>query len=406
MQYRVVPKNGDKLSVLGFGCMRLPMKGEAIDEERAIKQIRYAIDHGVNYVDTAPPYHGGESEKVLGKALLDDYRDKVKIATKLSPFMLSEAGDMERMLDKQLEKLQTDHIDYYLLHGLDADYWNKLQGFGALEFLDRAQADGRIVNQCFSFHGTLKTFKEIIDANDWTMCQIQYNFLDERMQAGTEGLKYAASKKIAVVVMEPLRGGLLASNVPKEVRQIYDRAGVDRNPAAWALRWVWNHPEVTLLLSGMNEESQIVENLRTAETALPNSLNPEELSILKNAAEAYHDLLKVPCTGCQYCMPCPSGVNIPLNFQVYNEYHMGSDKEKSRDMYAMLLMGGLNGKRADAELCEACDQCRERCPQHIDISEKLKAVAKELGGERTLAVAKEMRAKKAAGRKAGSGEEA
>ena len=198
MQYRVVPKNGDRLSALGFGCMRLPMNGQAIDEERAIRQIRYAIDHGVNYVDTAPPYHGGESERILGKALLDGYRDKVKIATKLTPFMLSEASDMEKMLEMQLNKLQTDHIDYYLLHGLDADYWDKLQGFGALEFLDKAKTDGRIVNKCFSFHGSYKTFKEVVDSNDWTMCQIQYNFLDEEMQAGTAGLKYAASKGLAV----------------------------------------------------------------------------------------------------------------------------------------------------------------------------------------------------------------
>ena len=230
MQYRTVPKNGDRLSALGFGCMRLPMKGEAIDEGRAISQIRYAIDHGVNYLDTAPPYHGGESERLLGKALLDGYRDKVKIASKLTPFMLSKAEDMEKMLDASLHKLQTDHVDYYLLHGLDADSWKKLLEFGALDFLDRAKADGKIVNACFSFHGSLNTFKEVVDAYDWTMCQIQYNILDTKMQAGTAGLRYAASKKIGVVIMEPLRGGGLASKLPNEVQQFYDDAGIKRSP--------------------------------------------------------------------------------------------------------------------------------------------------------------------------------
>jgi predicted aldo/keto reductase-like oxidoreductase len=376
--------------------MRLPMKGQAIDEERAISQIRYAIDHGVNYVDTAPPYHGGESEKVLGKALRYGYRDKVKIATKLTPFMLSDAEDMEKMLDVQLQKLQTDHIDYYLLHGLDADYWKKLQGFQALDFLDKAKSDGKIVNAGFSFHGSLKTFKEIVDAYDWIMCQIQYNILDDKMQAGTAGLKYAASKKIAVMVMEPLRGGSLASKLPNEVQQFYDDAKIKRSPAEWALRWVWNHPEVTVVLSGMNDESQITENIKTAETALPGSLMPEDLATIKKAADSYRSLLKVPCTGCQYCMPCTHGVNIPANFQIYNQLHMRGDEQTSRVMYGMMLMGGLKGKRADAELCEECNECQERCPQHIDISENLKAVAKELGGEKTQAVLAMRKAKMAA----------
>jgi predicted aldo/keto reductase-like oxidoreductase len=292
MQYRIVPKNGDKLSVLGFGCMRLPMKGQAIDEERAIKQIRLAIDNGVNYVDSAPPYHMGESEKVLGKALLDGYRNKVKVATKLTPFMLHKAEDMEKMLTTQLQKLQTDHIDYYLLHGLESEFWKKLQKFGALKFLENAQADGKIINKGFSFHGSLSTFKEIIAANDWTMCQIQYNFLDETLQAGTEGLQYAASQKLAVMVMEPLRGGSLANKLPPQAKAIYDAAQVKRSPAEWGLRWVWNHPEVTLVLSGMNEENQVLENIKTAQTALPNSMKPDELKVIKSVADAYRKLLK------------------------------------------------------------------------------------------------------------------
>ena len=391
MQYRIVPKNNDKLSALGFGCMRLPMKGQVVDEKRAIKQIRLAIDNGVNYVDSAPPYHMGESEKILGKALLDGYRNKVKVATKLTPFMLRRAEDMEKMLNLQLQKLQTEHIDYYLLHGLEAEFWKKLQGFGVIKFLEKAKAEGKIVNVGFSFHGSLPTFKEIIAANDWTMCQIQYNFLDEKLQAGTEGLKYAASKKLAVMVMEPLRGGSLANKLPNEAKKFYDDAAVTRSPAEWGLRWVWNHPEVTLVLSGMNEESQVIENIRTAEIALPNSMNPNELALIKQVADAYRKLLKVSCTGCQYCMPCINGVNIPRNFQAYNELYLSGDEQQTRSMYAMFLMGGLTGSRADAALCKGCKKCLERCPQHINIPEKLKEVAKDLGGPKAEAALSAMK---------------
>jgi predicted aldo/keto reductase-like oxidoreductase len=386
MQFRIVPKNGDKLSVLGFGCMRLPLKGQYIDEERAISQIRYAIDNGVNYVDSAPPYHGGNSEKVLGKALLDGYRKRVKIATKLTPFMLNKAEDMDKMLKTSLQKLQTDHIDYYLLHGLEKEFWNKLQGFGALKFLEKAKTKGKIVNIGFSFHGSTKTFKAIVDANDWAMCQIQYNFLDEKIQAGTKGLKYAASKNLAVMVMEPLRGGALAGKLPKDVKQFYDGSKTQRSAAEWGLRWVWNHPEVTVVLSGMNDEKQIAENIKTSETALPNAMKSDELATIKNVAEAYKRLMKVQCTGCEYCMPCPSGVNIPRNFSAYNDYCMFGDEQHSRAMYGLMLMGGLTGKRADASLCKECKQCMERCPQHIAIPECLKSVSKDLGGAKTEAM--------------------
>jgi len=386
MQFRTVPKNGDKLSVLGFGCMRLPLKGQYIDEERAISQIRYAIDNGVNYVDSAPPYHGGNSEKVLGKALLDGYRKRVKIATKLTPFMLNKAEDMDKMLKTSLQKLQTDHIDYYLLHGLEKEFWNKLQGFGALKFLEKAKTKGKIVNIGFSFHGSTKTFKAIVDANDWAMCQIQYNFLDEKIQAGTKGLKYAASKNLAVMVMEPLRGGALAGKLPKDVKQFYDGSKTQRSAAEWGLRWVWNHHEVTVVLSGMNDEKQIAENIKTAETALPNAMKSDELATIKNVAEAYRNLTKVQCTGCEYCMPCPSGVNIPANFRIYNDYYMFGEDQQSRVMYGLMLMGGFTGKRADASLCKDCKQCMERCPQHIAIPDQLKLVSKDLGGPKTEAI--------------------
>jgi predicted aldo/keto reductase-like oxidoreductase len=238
MQYRRVPKNGDQLSALGFGAMRLPTRRMKIDEERATRQIRDAIDGGVNYTDTAVPYHGGESERFLGRALRDGYREKVKIATKLPPWSVTIREDMDKILDIQLKKLRTDQIDYYLLHGLDAGQWKKLFDLGVLEFLDSARASGTIVNAGSSFHGDRRTFHEIIDAYDWTFCQIQYNFLDETNQAGTEGLRYAASKDVAVMVMEPLRGGMLARKLPKDVEQAYDNAETKRSAAEWALRWV------------------------------------------------------------------------------------------------------------------------------------------------------------------------
>ena len=379
MQYRKVPKNGDQLSALGFGAMRLPTKRLGIDEERAMRQIRDAIDHGVNYIDTAVPYHGGESERFLGRALRDGYRERVKLATKLPPWSVKTREDMDRILDIQLKKLQTDHIDYYLLHSLEAHQWKRLLGLGVLEFLDSAKAAGKIRNAGFSFHGDRKTFKEIIDAYDWTFCQIQYNFLDETNQAGTEGLRYAASKNIAVMIMEPLRGGMLAGKLPKDVERVYRDAGTKRSAAEWALRWVWNHPEVTVVLSGMNDEAHIAENVKTCENALPGSMTADELSTMGKVAETYRKQIKVGCTGCAYCMPCPFGVNIPQCFSLYNDYFMGSNRMMCRGFYGMQLMGGM-GNAADASLCRNCGKCVQACPQKIAIPEELKKVKSTLGG--------------------------
>ncbi len=379
MQYRKVPKNGDQLSALGFGLMRLPTRRMKIDEERATRQIRDAIDLGINYLDTAVPYHGGESERFLGRVLQGGYREKVKLATKLPPWSVKTRGDMDRILDIQLRKLRTDHIDYYLLHSLEANQWKRLEELGVLEFLDSARASGKIVNAGFSFHGDRRTFKEIIDAYDWTFCQIQYNFLDENTQAGTEGLRYAASKNIAVMVMEPLRGGMLAGKLPVDVEQVYRDAATKRSAAEWALRWVWNHPEVTVVLSGMNDETHIAENLKTCETALPGSMTPDELATVEKVAAAYRKLIKVGCTGCAYCMPCPSGVNIPQCFSLYNDYSMGLNRMMSRGFYGLQLMGGM-GTAADASLCRNCGKCVKACPQKIAIPEELKKVRSTLGG--------------------------
>jgi uncharacterized protein len=383
MQYRYVPKNGDQLSALGFGAMRLATKRGVIDEERATRQIRDAIDNGVNYIDTAFTYHNGESERFLGRALQDGYREKVKLATKLPHLLVKTRGDMDRILDIQLKKLQTDHIDYYLLHELEADRWKKLSGLGVLEFLDSAKAAGKIRNAGFSFHGDLKTFREIIDAYDWVFCQIQYNFLDETNQAGTEGLRYAASKNIAVMVMEPLRGGYLAGKLPEKARQIYRHTGMKRSAAEWAFRWVWNHPEVTVVLSGMNDENHIAENVKTCEVALPGSMTADELATIEAIAATYKQPMKVGCTGCGYCLPCPSGVNIPRCFSLYNDYHMGVNHLFIRAMYGTGLMGAIGRTPAHAALCKNCGKCVKTCPQHIMIPEELKKVSKTLGDFRT-----------------------
>ncbi|HVP95455.1 MAG TPA: aldo/keto reductase [Methanoregulaceae archaeon] len=380
MLYRSVPKTGDRLSILGFGCMRFPSgKRGGIDEERVIRQIRHAIDLGVNYFDTAPIYHMGKSEPLLAKALAGGYRERVRIATKLPPWSVNRRADMNAILAGQLRTLQTDHIDYYLLHGLTGSTWKRMLDLGVLEFLDSAREDGRVRNAGFSFHGDLTSFKKIIDAYDWQFCQIQYNYLDETNQAGTEGLRYAASSGLAVMVMEPLRGGNLASPVPPEVQKVWDEAAVQRSPAEWALRWVWDHPEVTVVLSGMNDENHIEENIKVAGTVLPCSLTEEERAVIEEARQTYARLMKVPCTGCRYCMPCPSGVNIPECFAAYNQTGLFPESGQARFQY-LFRVGGVVGEGSYAGLCKRCGKCSRVCPQHIDIPIRLKEVSQELEG--------------------------
>ncbi len=381
MLYRTVPKTGDELSILGFGCMRLPQKRGRIDEKRATRQIRSAIDRGLNYIDTAMPYHMGSSEPFLGRALADGYRERVRLATKLPPGLVKARADMDRLLNAQLDMLRTDRIDYYLLHGIDGESWKKMQQLGVCEFLDRAKADGRIRHAGFSFHGDVVAFKEIVDAYDWAVCLIQYNYLDEQNQAGTEGLEYAAARNLGVIIMEPLRGGNLARKGPPAVQAVWDRSGVKRSPAEWALRWIWNRPEVTVVLSGMNREDHIEENLRAAGEVRPGSLSDEELRVVERAAELYRSLMKVGCTGCRYCMPCPSGVNIPACFEIYNNLHLFGERSVSKVLY-LLRLGGLegSGNPAYASLCENCGACEEVCPQHLPIQTLLRDVAGELEG--------------------------
>ncbi|WP_321429844.1 aldo/keto reductase [uncultured Methanolobus sp.] len=382
MLYRKMPKNGDELSILGFGAMRLPVKEDgSIDEKTATNMVRYSINNGVNYVDTAWPYHMGESETFLAKALADGYREKVKLATKQPQWMVKNPGDMDKFLNAQLKKLNTDHIDYYLIHSLVDSSWENIKNLGVREFLDKAKADGRIINAGFSYHGSPEDFAPIVDAYDWDFCQIQYNFLDTNVQAGTAGLEYAASKGLGVVIMEPLRGGNLADPVPQEVLDIWNGADTKRSPVEWALRWVWNHPEITVVLSGMSAPAHVEENLKIADEGLANSLTEKELQLVERVAEKYGELMKINCTGCRYCMPCPEGVDIPACFEVYNNLHMFGGEDRLKMMYAAKMGGILRGDETNfASQCVQCGQCLDACPQQIPIPDMLEEVAEEFEG--------------------------
>ncbi len=382
MQYREMKHSGDRLSVLGYGCMRLPEKGGRIDEERATRQIRSAIDRGVNYVDTAMPYHMGTSEPFLGRALADGYRQRVKLATKMPHWNVHAREDMDKFLSVQMDNLRTDRIDYYLIHNVQPPAWKKLKDLGVEEFIQAAVRDGKIGHIGFSSHGGRADFKAIVDDYPWEFCQLQINYLDRDSQAGLEGMRYAASKGLGVVVMEPLRGGVLAKKPAPKVQAVWDEAVERRTPAEWGLRWVWNHPEVTVVLSGMNEEAHIEENLRTAEAGIPGSLTPKELDIVDRAGAAYRQSLKVGCTGCRYCMPCPSGVQIPVCFEVYNNAFSGVKGVVPPRLDYMLTLGGLfTGAAAGyASQCTKCGRCVKKCPQNIAIPDRLEEIKAHFEG--------------------------
>lgn len=380
MLYREMPKNKDKLSALGFGCMRLPGSQMRPDEAASIELIRYTIDNGVNYFDTAWPYHGGRSEVVLGKALKDGYREKVKIADKLPHWLCSSRDDMDYYLSKQLERLDDTVIDYYLLHSLDGASWEKAKEHGVVDFMENARKNGKIINIGFSFHGSPGDFIKIIDDYKWDFCQIQFNILDEQHQAGIRGLNYAHSKGIGVIIMEPLRGGSLAGKLPHDVENIYRKANNSWSNVEWALRWVWNHPGVITVLSGMNTREQFEENCRIASHANAGSLSEQELETVSGAAATFRKLMKVPCTGCQYCMPCPKDVNIPSAFHFYNNKYLFKQGMMSRMLY-LVQHGRLeDNKTSLASQCIACGKCVKHCPQHIAIPQELKKVQKEFEG--------------------------
>lgn len=372
MQYREFGKT-IKTSLLGFGAMRLPIINNdesQIDEEKAIEMIRYSVDHGVNYIDTAYPYHRGNSEKVVGKALKGGYREKVFLATKCPVWQVEKYEDFGRFLDEQLKKLQTDHIDMYLMHALNKERWQKIRDLRFFEFFEMAKKQGKIRFAGFSFHDKYSVFKEIVDNYDWDFCQIQLNYMDINYQAGLRGLMYA-SEKMPVVIMEPLKGGKLA-RLPDRAMNILKRNGKNWSAVEWSLRWLGNFPQVSVILSGMSTLDQVKENIDITGRVTMNNLAEDDLKLIEEARKALESFAVINCTECSYCMPCPNGVNIPGNFRLYNETIMFEDIEGGRGTYRW-----FESQKMSASFCIECGECLSKCPQKLEIPSLLKRVHSE-----------------------------
>lgn len=365
MQYRKFGSLDFGVSILGFGAMRLPLRNpqdeSSVDREKALNLIRYAIDCGVNYIDTAYPYHKGVSEVVVGLALEGEYRHRAKIATKLPTWLITSEKDPEKYFREQLSRLKTDHIDFYLLHALDRNRWETIQKHHVLEWAEKVKERGDIGHLGFSFHDDLSTFKRIVDAYPWAFCQVQYNYLDVDFQAGQEGVHYAASRGLAVVVMEPLKGGQLV-RLPEKARARLAAQNPQRSPATWALLWLWNQKEVTTVLSGMSTIEELQENLAAASFATEGCLKEEEIAVLEEVRALLKDAAPIPCTTCHYCLPCPQGVAIPMLFGLYNQVFQFGDLEGAKRTY----FGFLREEERPGN-CIACGLCEERCPQKIPI---------------------------------------
>ncbi|MFZ5950915.1 MAG: aldo/keto reductase [Candidatus Rifleibacteriota bacterium] len=387
MQYRRLGKTEEHVSILGFGCMRFPIidnQTHNIDRPQALKMMRFAIDQGVNYIDTAYPYHGygfdrgGESEPMVAEALRDGYRNKVKIATKLPSWLISCHDDFDKYLNEQLKRLEAEQIDFYLVHALNKAFWANMKKHDLFSFLDRALKDGRIKHAGFSFHDDYPTFVEIVDAYDWSFCQIQYNYIDTDYQAGQKGLEYAAARDLGIVIMEPLRGGALTRNLPNEVLQQFESFAESRTPAEWALRWLWNHQQIGVVLSGMSDLQQTRENVASANSLKPEPMSATELRIIENVQKIYREKIKVHCTACRYCMPCPVGVDIPMNFQMFNSFYLfdKAAQDSVRFQYGMLVPEPYRAGR-----CVKCGKCVSHCPQNIGIPDELEKVHQLFSGD-------------------------
>lgn len=375
MQYRSMTKDGIMVSQLGFGCMRFPTFGEdskIIDKNLSESMIRYAIDNGVNYIDTAYPYHGGNSESFLGEILKDGYRDKVYLATKLPSWLIDDYSDFDKYLNEQLEKLQTGHIDFYLLHALSKERFDKLLKLDVFKFLEDSKKSGKINYIGFSFHDELNVFKEIVDSYDWDFCQIQLNYMDRKYQAGLEGLRYADKKDISVIIMEPIKGGKL-SKASDEIQGIWNKSKEERSPSSWALKWLYNLPEVGTVLSGMSTMEHVVENVKTASDSSAGSLSSEELDLVDKVTAIYEENIKVGCTSCEYCLPCPQDVSIPNIFELYNNMYVYGTRKESRESYLKMINLGK-----DASKCVECGICEDACPQFLEIRKLLKEADKQL----------------------------
>jgi hypothetical protein len=374
MQYRN-DKKGDALSILGFGCMRFTRKGGGIDLDKAEQEILAAYRAGVNYYDTAYIYPG--SEEAVGKIFeRNDMRGHIKIATKLPQYLCGSRAAVDRYFSEQLSRLRTDHVDYYLMHHMtDIAMWKKLERIGIREWIEEKKASGAIRNIGFSYHGNTENFLKVLDAYDWDMCQIQYNYYDRTSQAGEEGLKAAAAKGIPVVIMEPLRGGKLVNLLPKEARTAMQASGRGWSAAEWGLRWLYDQPEVTVVLSGMNSLEMVEENCRIASEALAGHMEARDLAVLDEVVEAIRAKDRVGCTGCRYCMPCPQGVDIPATFAAYNAMALESKGEGRKQYFQTVAM---TKDPAFATQCIGCGKCESHCPQNIPIREKLKEADKAL----------------------------
>ena len=382
MIYRELGKTGLQVSALGFGCMRFPVleKDNArIDEEQATKMIHMAIENGVNYFDTAYPYHAenfskpGNSEPFLGRALKNGLRKKIYLATKLPCWLVESREDMDRILDEQLARLDTEYIDFYLLHSLNKGTWPKMLKNGALEFLNDALKSGKIRHAGFSFHDDAALFREIVDAYDWSFCQIMYNYFDEHFQAGRTGLEYASRKGLGVIAMEPLRGGALVNGLPDEARKVLSRVAPGSSSVEWAFRWLWDQSALSMVLSGMSTLEQVKENLELAGSVAGRHWEQSEREAIELVKQIFNSHQKVNCTACGYCLPCPEGVNIPRNFELCNEHYMLNDPAaKSR-------YPGFLSESQRASACIACGECLEKCPQQINIPEEMQHVAQLFG---------------------------